>query len=88
MTHGQHGQDSSPAPAIPIPTVGAGSADLRTSSDDPAELRRLLQLAQERLAFYETFDRIVGENVRRAGELMLERINLQEQARAQAAEAA
>lgn len=80
VTHGPHDRDSSAAPAIPTPTVGAGSADLRTTSDDPEELRRLLQLAQERLAFYETFDRIVGENLRRSGELMLERINLREQA--------
>jgi len=67
-------------PPIPTPAVGAGSADLRTTSDDPAELQRLLHLAQERLAFYESFDRIVGENVRRSGELMLERISLREQA--------
>lgn len=88
MTHGQPDQDSTDAPAMPVPAIGAGSADLQTASDDPAELRRLLQLAQERLAFYESFDRIVGENVRRSGELMLERIGLREQAEAQAAEAA
>lgn len=92
VTHGQPDHDSpeirAEAPPIPTPTIGAGSADLRTTSDDPAELRRLLQLAQERLAFYESFDRIVGENVRRSGELMLERIGLREQAAAQAAEAA
>ncbi|MDQ3540165.1 MAG: hypothetical protein M3440_05710 [Chloroflexota bacterium] len=92
MTHGQPDHDSSTMPAamptIPTPTIGAGSAALRTASDDPAELRRLLQRAQERLAFYESFDRIVGENVRRSGELMLERIGLREQAEAQAAEAA
>jgi hypothetical protein len=88
VTHGQHDQDSPAAPAIPTPTIGAGSADLRTTSDDPAELRRLLQLAQERLAFYESFDRIIGENLRRSGELMLERLNLREQAKAQAVEAA
>lgn len=88
MTHRQPDHGPSSAPEIPVPAVGAGSADLRTISDDPAELRRLLQLAQERLAFYESFDRIVGENVRRSGELMLERIGLREQAEAQAAEAA
>lgn len=87
MTHGQPDGDSSAPPSIPTPTIGAGSADLRTTSDDPAELRRLLELAQERLAFYESFDRIVGENVRRSGELMLERISLREQAEALAAEA-
>lgn len=83
----QDRQSSSRTP-IPSPTIGAGSADLRTDSDDPAELRRLLELAQERLAFYESFDRIIGENVRRSGELMLERISLREQAKAQAVEAA
>lgn len=88
MTHGQPDQDPTEAPTIPVPAIGAGSADLQTASDDPAELRRLLQLAQARLAFYESFDRIVGENVRRSGELMLERIGLREQAEAQAAEAA
>lgn len=91
MTHGQPDHDSPAAlgaPAIPAPTIGAGSADLRTTSDDPDELRRLLHLARERLAFYESFDRIIGENVRRSGELMLERISLREQVEAQAAIAA
>lgn len=80
MAHGQDDRDPSAVPSIPTPGVGAGSADLRTTSDDPVELQRLLALAQERLAFYESFDRIVGENVRRSGELMLERISLREQA--------
>lgn len=80
MAHGQDDRDPTAVPSIPTPAVGAGSADLRTTSDDPAELQRLLELAQERLAFYESFDRIVGENVRRSGELMLERISLREQA--------
>lgn len=80
VAHGQDGRDHSAEPSIPTPAVGAGSADLRTTSDDPVELQRLLALAQERLAFYESFDRIVGENVRRSGELMLERISLREQA--------
>lgn len=91
MTHGQPDHDSPAAlgaPAIPTPTIGAGSADLRTTSDDPAELQRLLELARERLAFYESFDRIIGENVRRSGELMLERISLREQVEARAASAA
>lgn len=80
MAHGQDDPDPSAVPSIPTPAVGAGSADLRATSDDPVELQRLLALAQERLAFYESFDRIVGENVRRSGELMLERISLREQA--------
>ena len=91
VTHGQPDHDSPAAlgaPAIPTPTIGAGSADLRTASDDPVELQRLLELARERLAFYESFDRIIGENVRRSGELMLERISLREQVEARAASAA
>jgi hypothetical protein len=69
---------------IPSPTSGAGSADLSTVSDDPAELRALLDRARERLIFYESYDRIIGENIRRTGELMLESIAVREQAKAQA----
>lgn len=70
---------------IPTPTMGAGSAELATTSDDPAVLRELLDRARERLAFYESFDRIIGENIRRSGELMVETVALREQAQAQAA---
>jgi hypothetical protein len=51
---------------------GAGAASLETESDDPAELRALLARARERLSFYEGFDRVIAENVRRSGELMQE----------------
>lgn len=65
---------------IPKPEIGAGSADLVTESQDTAELRDLLARARERLTFYESFDRIIGENVKRSGELMLETIQYREQA--------
>jgi hypothetical protein len=70
---------------IPAPTTGAGAGDLVTNSDDPAVLREMLDRARERLAFYESFDRIIGENIRRSGELMVETVALREQAQAQAA---
>jgi hypothetical protein len=73
---------------IPQPRVGAGSSDLATESQDPLVLRDLLARARERLSFYESFDRIIGENIKRSGELMLETIQLREQADANAREAA
>lgn len=76
------------AALIPPPRIGAGSADLVTDSSDTAELRNLLARARERLAFYESFDRIIGENIKRSGELMLETIQLREQADVNAREAA
>jgi hypothetical protein len=50
-----------------------------TDSSDPAELRVLLARARERLSFYEGFDRVIAENVRRSGELMLESISMRDQ---------
>lgn len=76
---------ASPA-RIPSPEGGLGSHELEIDSDDPVALRQVLQRAKERLAFYESFDRIIGENIKRSGELMLETIALREEA--QAAEAA
>jgi hypothetical protein len=76
---------ASPA-RIPSPEGGLGSHELEIDSDDPVALRQVLQRAKERLAFYESFDRIIGENVKRSGELMLETIALREET--QAAEAA
>jgi hypothetical protein len=73
---------------IPQPRVGAGSSDLATDSQDATVLRDLLARARERLSFYESFDRIIGENIKRSGELMLETIQLREQADANAREAA
>jgi hypothetical protein len=58
---------------------GTGSADLVTDSSDPTELRALLARARERLSFYEGFDRVIADNVRRSGELMLETLSVREQ---------
>lgn len=77
--------DHSPPPGLPTPPAGVGAADLATDSSDPKELRELLDQARERLAFYESFDRIIGENIRRSGELMVETVSLREQAQALAA---
>lgn len=71
-----------PPPTLPAPPSGVGAADLATDSTDPGELRDLLDRARERLAFYESFDRIIGENIRRSGELMVETVSLREQAQA------
>ena len=86
MTDG--GAQSGGSASIPQPRVGAGSADLVTESHDANELRDLLVRARERLSFYESFDRIIGENIKRSGELMLETIQLREQADANAKAAA
>jgi hypothetical protein len=50
-----------------------------TESTDPVELRAQLAQARERLSFYEGFDRLIGENIRRSGELMLETLSIREQ---------
>lgn len=73
---------------IPAPPSGVGAADLATDSTDPQVLRELLDRARERLAFYESFDRIIGENIRRSGELMVETVALREQAQVLAARSA
>ncbi|MGN6485594.1 MAG: hypothetical protein ACTHMX_14470 [Thermomicrobiales bacterium] len=87
MTDRDSAAASPASPArIPTPEGGLGSHELEIDSDDPVVLRHVLQRAKERLAFYESFDRIIGENVKRSGELMLETIALREEA--QAAEAA
>jgi hypothetical protein len=69
-----------PTTPIPKPADGAGSADLVTDSTDPAELRELLERARERLSFYESFDKIIAENLRRTGEMMAETVALREEA--------
>ena len=86
MTDG--GTQANGSASIPQPRVGAGSADLMTESVDAGELRDLLARARERLSFYESFDRIIGENIKRSGELMLETVHLREQADATARDAA
>lgn len=73
---------------IPTPPSGVGASDLATDSTDPQVLRELLDRARERLAFYESFDRIIGENIRRSGELMVETVALREQAQLLAARSA
>lgn len=45
-------------------------------------LRTLLERSRERLIFYESYDRIIGENIRRTGELMLDSIAVREEAKA------
>ena len=67
-------------PVLPRPQGGSGSHGISTESSDPEVLRQHLERARERLAFYESFDRIIGENIRRSGELMLETISLREEA--------
>lgn len=48
-------------------------------SGDAATLQELLGRARDRLAFYQGFDRVIADNVRRSGELMLESLSLKEQ---------
>lgn len=66
--------------SLPSPVAGAGSADLTTDSSDPQELRALLDRARERLSFYESFDRIIADNLRHTGEMMAETVALRERA--------
>jgi len=47
-----------------------------------------LERARERLSFYESFDRTIGETLRRTGEMMEETVALREEAKRAAAEAA
>jgi hypothetical protein len=63
-----------------IPPEGPhAAADPVTESTDPVELRAQLAQARERLSFYKGFDRLIGENIRRSGELMLETLSIREQ---------
>lgn len=77
-THASSATESHPV--LPKPQGGAGSHDISIDSSDPDVLRQHLERARERLTFYESFDRIIGENIRRSGELMLETISLREEA--------
>lgn len=76
-----------PDHSVPGPIPAPVSADLATDSNDPQELRRLLDRAVERLSFYESFDRTIGETLRRTGEMMEETVALREQAKQAATEA-
>lgn len=80
MSAPDHGTTDQTPTALPSPSAGAGSADLATESNDPQELRALLERARERLSFYESFDRIIAENMRRTGEMMAETVALREHA--------
>ncbi|MDQ4100022.1 MAG: hypothetical protein M3121_05945 [Chloroflexota bacterium] len=71
----------------PSPAPGTITGDLASDTDDPVILKQRLTRARERLGFYESFDRIIQENIRRSGELMLEAISFREQALAQESEA-
>lgn len=71
----------------PTPAPGTITADLASDTDDPVILKQRLTRARERLGFYESFDRIIQENIRRSGELMLEAISFREQAQARESEA-
>ena len=73
---------------VPPPQAGSGSTDQQPEPGDPAQLRDQLGRARERLAFYEGFDRIISENIKRSGELMLETIEYREQAETHAQQAA
>lgn len=57
---------------------GSRLDDLPTGVADPDELRARLAEARDRLSFYEGFDRVIAENVRRSGELMLEMLEMRE----------
>lgn len=48
-------------------------------SGDADTLHGLLGRARDRLSFYEGFDRVIADNVRRSGELMLESLTLRDQ---------
>lgn len=82
-----HGPTAS-ATDVPTPASAAGSADLTTDSKDPQELQALLERARERLSFYESFDKIIAENMRRTGEMMAETVALRERAASEAKERA
>lgn len=57
---------------------GFGAADVATPSTDVGDLQAQLAQARDRLAFYEGFDRVIADNVRRSGELMLEVLAIRE----------
>lgn len=67
-------------PPAPVAKPGSLTGDLAADTDDVATLRQRLERARERLAFYESFDRIIQENIRRSSELMIEATGLREQA--------
>jgi len=58
--------------------AGSNLHGFDTASADPDELRAQLADARDRLSFYEGFDRVIAEHVRRSGELMLEMLEMRE----------
>ena len=80
MSAPDYGTPDQTPTSLPSPVAGAGSSDLTTDSSDPQELRALLDRARERLFFYESFDKIIAENLRRTGEMMAETVALRERA--------
>jgi hypothetical protein len=60
---------------------GAGSAGAVGASGGPLDARdRELDLARERLSFYESFDRLIQDNISRSGDLLRQAIALRENA--------
>lgn len=66
--------------ALPARPAGSLTNDLSSDTDDVMTLRQRLDRARERLSFYESFDRIIQENIRRSSELMIEATELHERA--------
>ncbi|MBA3378180.1 MAG: hypothetical protein H0T93_04795 [Chloroflexia bacterium] len=58
--------------------AGSGARDRVSRPKDAAELRAELARVSDRLSFYEGFDRVIAENVRRSGELMLEMLTMRD----------
>lgn len=71
---GQTGRD------VPAAAPGSLTNDLASDTDDRKALKQRLDRARERLTFYESFDRIIQENIRRSSELMIEATELRERA--------
>lgn len=80
MSAPDYGTPDQPPTSPHAPVAGVGSTDLATDSSDPQELRALLDRARERLSFYESFDKIIAENLRHTGEMMAETVALRERA--------
>ena len=64
-----------PAGSFP---AGSGARDRVSGPQNADELRAELARANDRLTFHEGFDRVIAENVRRSGELMLEMLTMRE----------
>ena len=58
--------------------AGSGARDQVSRPKDAVELRAELARVSDRLSFYERFDGVIAENVRRSGELMLEMLTMRD----------